>query len=107
MRTIECTTVYDKAQNVTLHEIRNRCNVVKTWWIRRWYFLYISVFTMLPNFRKRAMRNSVFYRPFRPVTNFRQLTNALYPIIHDMTSYLKHRFRLSTHIIIPIPAFVH
>ena len=26
--------------------------MVKTWWIRRWYFLYISVFTMLPNFRK-------------------------------------------------------
>uniref|UniRef100_A0A251UX63 Uncharacterized protein n=1 Tax=Helianthus annuus TaxID=4232 RepID=A0A251UX63_HELAN len=26
--------------------------MVKTWWIRRWYFLYIRVFTMLPNFRK-------------------------------------------------------
>ncbi|MFS8035258.1 hypothetical protein Hanom_Chr17g01590931 [Helianthus anomalus] len=26
--------------------------MVKTWWIRRWYFLYISVFTILPNFRK-------------------------------------------------------
>ncbi|MFS8004152.1 hypothetical protein Hanom_Chr13g01222321 [Helianthus anomalus] len=26
--------------------------MVRTWWIRRWYFLYISVFTMLPNFRK-------------------------------------------------------
>ncbi|KAJ0866678.1 hypothetical protein HanRHA438_Chr12g0554511 [Helianthus annuus] len=26
--------------------------MVKTWWIRRWYFLYISVFTTLPNFRK-------------------------------------------------------
>ena len=26
--------------------------MVKTWWIRRWYFLYISVFTMLPNFRE-------------------------------------------------------
>ncbi|KAJ0583016.1 hypothetical protein HanHA89_Chr05g0171931 [Helianthus annuus] len=26
--------------------------MVKTWWIRRWYILYISVFTMLLNFRK-------------------------------------------------------
>ncbi|MFS7951830.1 hypothetical protein Hanom_Chr07g00599841 [Helianthus anomalus] len=26
--------------------------MVKTWWIRRWYFLYISDFTILPNFRK-------------------------------------------------------
>ncbi|KAJ0794647.1 hypothetical protein HanPI659440_Chr04g0141471 [Helianthus annuus] len=26
--------------------------MAKTWWIRRWYFLYISVSTMLPNFRK-------------------------------------------------------
>ncbi|KAJ0576785.1 hypothetical protein HanIR_Chr05g0228451 [Helianthus annuus] len=26
--------------------------MVKTWWIRRWYILYISVFTVLPNFRK-------------------------------------------------------
>ncbi|MFS8009338.1 hypothetical protein Hanom_Chr14g01283531 [Helianthus anomalus] len=44
MRTIECTTVYGKTRNVTWHRIRNRYNVVKTWWIRRWYFLYISVF---------------------------------------------------------------
>ncbi|KAM0000763.1 hypothetical protein Hdeb2414_s0409g00887861 [Helianthus debilis subsp. tardiflorus] len=26
--------------------------MVKTWWIRRWYILNISVFTILPNFRK-------------------------------------------------------
>ncbi|MFS8023396.1 hypothetical protein Hanom_Chr16g01450981 [Helianthus anomalus] len=26
--------------------------MVKTWWIRRWYFLYVSVFVMLLNFRK-------------------------------------------------------
>ncbi|MFS7946424.1 hypothetical protein Hanom_Chr06g00536171 [Helianthus anomalus] len=26
--------------------------MVRTWWIRHWYFLYISVFTILPNFRK-------------------------------------------------------
>ncbi|MFS7977605.1 hypothetical protein Hanom_Chr10g00905981 [Helianthus anomalus] len=26
--------------------------MVKTWWIRHWYFLYISFFTVLPNFRK-------------------------------------------------------
>ncbi|KAJ0750079.1 hypothetical protein HanLR1_Chr05g0177771 [Helianthus annuus] len=26
--------------------------MVKTWWIRRWYILYISVFTVLPSFRK-------------------------------------------------------
>ena len=24
----------------------------EAWWIRRWYFLYISVFTTLPNFRE-------------------------------------------------------
>ena len=28
--------------------------MVKTWWIRRWYSLYISVFTMLPNFRETS-----------------------------------------------------
>ncbi|MFS8031551.1 hypothetical protein Hanom_Chr17g01547211 [Helianthus anomalus] len=26
--------------------------MVKTWWIHRWYILYISVFTTLPNFRE-------------------------------------------------------
>ncbi|MFS7948270.1 hypothetical protein Hanom_Chr06g00557981 [Helianthus anomalus] len=25
--------------------------MVETWWIRHWYFLYISVSSMLPNFR--------------------------------------------------------
>ncbi|MFS8007765.1 hypothetical protein Hanom_Chr14g01264901 [Helianthus anomalus] len=25
--------------------------MIETWWIRRWYFLYISVYTMLLNFR--------------------------------------------------------
>ena len=23
------------------------CNIIKAWWIRRWYFLYISAFTIL------------------------------------------------------------
>ncbi|MFS7937193.1 hypothetical protein Hanom_Chr05g00424771 [Helianthus anomalus] len=25
--------------------------MIETWWIRRWYFLYISVSNMLSNFR--------------------------------------------------------
>ncbi|MFS8032211.1 hypothetical protein Hanom_Chr17g01554921 [Helianthus anomalus] len=50
---------------------------------------------MLPNFVKRAVRNSVFCRPFGPNTNFKQLTNALYLIIHDETSLLTCYFRLS------------
>ncbi|KAJ0913486.1 hypothetical protein HanRHA438_Chr06g0286181 [Helianthus annuus] len=37
--------------------------MVKTWWIRRWYILYISVSPCYQNFVKRAMRNSVFSRP--------------------------------------------
>ncbi|KAJ0733944.1 hypothetical protein HanPI659440_Chr11g0414141 [Helianthus annuus] len=81
--------------------------MVKAWWIRRWYFLYISVFTMLPSFRKSAMRISVFCRPFGPDSNFKQLTNALYPIIPDETSFLTHRFRLSNTYAILILAFVY
>ncbi|MFS7937110.1 hypothetical protein Hanom_Chr05g00423751 [Helianthus anomalus] len=52
MRILECTTLYGKTRNVTWHRIRNRHNMIKTWWIGCWYFLCISVFTMLPNFRK-------------------------------------------------------
>ncbi|KAM0023959.1 hypothetical protein Hdeb2414_s0022g00610251 [Helianthus debilis subsp. tardiflorus] len=64
MRIRECTTVYGKTRNVTCHRIRNERNMVKTWWIRRWYFLYISVFTMLLNFRKTCHEKFSVYRPF-------------------------------------------
>ncbi|KAM0070158.1 hypothetical protein Hdeb2414_s0001g00010021 [Helianthus debilis subsp. tardiflorus] len=50
------------------------------------------------------MRNSVFYRPLRPNSNFKQLTNALYPIIHDETSFLASCFRLSNIYVILILA---
>ncbi|KAJ0434924.1 hypothetical protein HanIR_Chr17g0887461 [Helianthus annuus] len=55
MRIIECVTVYGKTRNVTWHRIRNGRNMIKTWWIRHWYFLYISDFIMLPNFRKTCL----------------------------------------------------
>ena len=32
---------------------RNEGSMVKAWWIRRWYFLYISVLIMLTNFREK------------------------------------------------------
>ncbi|KAJ0533020.1 hypothetical protein HanRHA438_Chr09g0386081 [Helianthus annuus] len=47
--------------------------MVTTWWIRRWYFLYISVDTMLPNFRKTwDEKFSVLQTMFRP--NMQTLT---------------------------------
>ncbi|KAJ0566948.1 hypothetical protein HanIR_Chr06g0279261 [Helianthus annuus] len=36
----------------------------ETWWIRRWYFLYISVFTMLPNFRKTCHEKFGFLQTY-------------------------------------------
>ena len=37
---------------------RNRGNMGKTWWIRRWYFLYISVLIILINFRGKVPRGA-------------------------------------------------
>ncbi|KAJ0947697.1 hypothetical protein HanRHA438_Chr01g0018681 [Helianthus annuus] len=58
------------------------------------------------NFVKRAMGNSVFYRPLGPNTSFKQLTNTLCPIIHDETSSLTCYFHLSNAHIIRILAFI-
>ncbi|MFS8020416.1 hypothetical protein Hanom_Chr16g01415311 [Helianthus anomalus] len=46
--------------------------MVRTWWIRRWYILYISVFTILPIFRKKCHEKfSIFQTLFkRDYTNF-------------------------------------
>ncbi|KAJ0567329.1 hypothetical protein HanIR_Chr06g0283511 [Helianthus annuus] len=52
------------------------------------------------------MRNSVFCRPFGPNSTFKQLTNALYSIIHDETSFLTRYFRLSNTYIIHILTFI-
>ncbi|KAJ0542242.1 hypothetical protein HanHA89_Chr09g0337621 [Helianthus annuus] len=106
MRTIECTTVYGKTRNVTRHRIRNKRNMVKTCWIRRWYFLYISVFTTLPNFCKTCHVKFSVLQTFGPNTNFKQHTNALYPIIHGETSFLTRYFHQSNTSAILILAFV-
>ncbi|MFS7954337.1 hypothetical protein Hanom_Chr07g00629081 [Helianthus anomalus] len=79
--------------------------MVKAWWIRRWYFLYISVFTMLPNFRKTCHEKfGVLQTIFRPKM---QNLNTQYPIIHDETSFLTQRVRLSNTHAIPILIFVY
>ncbi|KAM0027989.1 hypothetical protein Hdeb2414_s0019g00546671 [Helianthus debilis subsp. tardiflorus] len=75
-------------------------------WIRRWYFLYISVFIMLPNFRKTCHEKfSVLQDLFGPNINFKQLTNALNPIIHDEASFLTSYFCLSNTYVILILTF--
>ncbi|KAJ0847128.1 hypothetical protein HanRHA438_Chr15g0732631 [Helianthus annuus] len=84
--------------------------MVKTWWIRRWYFLYISVFTMLTNFRKMCNEKfGVLQTIFRPdaqtLTTHKRIANTRYPIIHDETSFLTRHFRLSNTHNIPILAF--
>ncbi|MFS7970138.1 hypothetical protein Hanom_Chr09g00817501 [Helianthus anomalus] len=67
--------------------------MVKTWWIRRWYFLYISVFTMLPNFRKTCHEKfGVLQTYLDLIQTLKQLANALYPIIHDETSSLRYPY---------------
>ncbi|KAJ0536686.1 hypothetical protein HanIR_Chr09g0444371 [Helianthus annuus] len=57
--------------------------MVKAWWIRRWYFLYISVFTMLPNFRKTC------YEKFSVLQTFLDLVQTL-------NNSQTHYIRLST-----------
>ncbi|MFS7888356.1 hypothetical protein Hanom_Chr00s000001g01593981 [Helianthus anomalus] len=60
--------------------------MVKTWWIRRWYFLYISVFTMLPNFRKTCHEKfGVLQTKFRP--NIQTLTTHKRIARRAMTDY--------------------
>ncbi|KAJ0865007.1 hypothetical protein HanRHA438_Chr12g0535971 [Helianthus annuus] len=56
--------------------------MVKTLWIRRWYFLYISVSPCYQTLVKRTMRNSVFCRPF----------DLIQPLNNSQTHYI----RLST-----------
>ena len=54
-----CVCYYDwLLRHVTWRRVRGRSDVPEAWWIRRWYFLYISVSDMLPNFVQRAMRRS-------------------------------------------------
>ncbi|MFS7965828.1 hypothetical protein Hanom_Chr09g00766741 [Helianthus anomalus] len=38
--------------------------MVETWWIRRWYFLYISVSNMLPNFRTTCHAKFIVLRTY-------------------------------------------
>ncbi|KAJ0837316.1 hypothetical protein HanRHA438_Chr16g0776881 [Helianthus annuus] len=51
--------------------------MVKTWWIRRWYFLYISVFIMLPNFLKTCHEKfnvlQTFYTEFKLKTTHKRV----------------------------------
>ncbi|MFS7968447.1 hypothetical protein Hanom_Chr09g00797531 [Helianthus anomalus] len=51
MKVMECTFISGKHDTYHDTEGRDRRDMSKTWWIRRWYFLYISVSDMLPNFR--------------------------------------------------------
>ena len=51
--------------------------MVKTWWIRRWYFLYISVFTILQNFRKTCHEKfsvlQTYLDPIQILTNRKRI----------------------------------
>ncbi|KAJ0578141.1 hypothetical protein HanIR_Chr05g0244021 [Helianthus annuus] len=73
--------------------------------MRRWYFLYISVFIILPNFRKTCHEKFSVFQTF--LTKFKlQTPHKRIPIIHDETSFLTRYFHLSNTYAILILAFV-